>query len=178
MSAPSRPLRSVIAAGVVGVALLLAACSGGAASGGPPPDSSALPRTPTALPTFDPGSFQRLLTSLRGTPVVANVWASWCGPCTKEAPDLAEAAKRYAGRVQFVGIDVLDHAAPARAFIERYGWVYPSVFDPSGAIRNDLGFLGQPDTVFYDRTGKQVKVVSGPLDRATLDEQITRILAR
>jgi len=173
MSAPSRSLRAVTAAAVVAVALLAAACGGGASAG----ESSALPRTPTALPTFDPGSFQRLLTSLRGTPVVVNVWASWCGPCTKEAPDLADAAKRYAGRVQFVGIDVSDQPVPARAFIERYGWVYPSVFDPSGAIRNDLGFLGQPDTVFYDRSGKQVKVVSGPLDRATLDEQITRILA-
>jgi thiol-disulfide isomerase/thioredoxin len=165
----------VIAAVAVSVALLTAACGGG---GSPRETSlSALPRTPTALPTFDPASFQRMLTSLRGTPVVVNVWASWCGPCTKEAPDLADAAKRYAGRVQFVGIDVLDHAVPARAFIEKYGWVYPSVFDPTGAIRNDMGFLGQPDTVFYDRAGKQVKVVSGPLDRATLDQQLSRIVA-
>jgi cytochrome c biogenesis protein CcmG, thiol:disulfide interchange protein DsbE len=175
MSAPLRSLRPVVAVVAVAVALLTAACSGGASPGAT--SSSALPRTPTALPTFDPTSFQGMLTSLRGTPVVVNVWASWCGPCTKEAPDLADAAKRYAGRVQFVGIDVLDQAVPARAFIEKYGWDYPSVFDPTGAIRNDLGFLGQPDTVFYDRSGKQVKVVSGPLDRATLDEQIGRILA-
>ena len=38
---------------------------------------------------------------------------------------------------------------------------YPSVFDPTSSIKNGLGFLGQPDTVLYDSTGRMVKVWPG-----------------
>ena len=45
-----------------------------------------------------------------------------------------------------VGVDVLDKRGPARDFIRKYKWGYPSVFDPTAAIRDDLGFIGQPVT--------------------------------
>src|SRR5438094_202055 len=61
----------------------------------------------TALPQLDPARFRQLLAQLRGKPVVVNIWASWCGPCIAEAPDLAAAAREFQGRVQFLGVDVL-----------------------------------------------------------------------
>ena len=155
------------------VALAGAACSGGASTTGPVPSGSLLPTSPTALPQFDPQSFRQLLSQLRGRPVVINVWASWCGPCVVEAPDIAAAAREFQGRVQFIGVDVLDQLGPARAFIRKYGWTFPSVFDPTAAIRNDLGFIGQPVTLVIDGSGKRVFTLSGAVKLDDLRKELT-----
>jgi cytochrome c biogenesis protein CcmG, thiol:disulfide interchange protein DsbE len=158
--------------------VLLAACSETPASLGQNPNGTvALPASPTALPRFTPAQFQQLLVSLRGKPVVVNIWASWCGPCIEEAPGLARVARESQGDVQFLGVDIIDHLSPARAFIRKYGWPYPSVFDPTGAIRDHLGFIGQPVTVVYDASGKQVLTHSGAITeedlRKAVDEALT-----
>ena len=137
-----------------------------------------LPTDAAALPQFDLATFQRLLSELRGTPVVVNVWGSWCGPCKQEAPELAAAHRRFGREVQFVGVDVLDARGSARAYQERYGLTFPSVFDPPGAIRDGLGLLGQPTTLFYDASGKLVERWSGPISTAALDRYIGEISPR
>jgi thiol-disulfide isomerase/thioredoxin len=108
--------------------------------------------------------------------VVINVWGSWCAPCIAEAPRLAEAANRYRGRVQFVGVDILDQPAPARSFIRRYGWSYPSVFDPRAAIRDGMGLLGQPVTILLDASGRRVHLWSGAVPLDQLQQEIDRTL--
>jgi cytochrome c biogenesis protein CcmG/thiol:disulfide interchange protein DsbE len=162
------------------LAVVAAACPGYGGSSAPTSTgstaSSLLPATPTALPEFDAAMFQRLLTQLRGTPAVVNVWASWCGPCTREAPELATVSSAYRGRVQFVGVDIEDELSPARAFIERYGWIYPSVFDPTGAIRNSLGLLGQPVTIIYDRSGKKVFTWSGATSAGQIQAELEKLV--
>lgn len=112
-----------------------------------------LPQDRLELPEFDLSSFRAMLAELRGTPVVVNIWGSWCPPCIVEAPDLAQVSTEFRGRVQFVGIDILDQRHAAREFIRRFDWRYPSVFDPTGAIRDGLGYVGQPVTVIYDSDG-------------------------
>jgi cytochrome c biogenesis protein CcmG, thiol:disulfide interchange protein DsbE len=136
-----------------------------------------LPASTTELPLFDPATFQRLLAQLRGTPAVVNLWASWCGPCRDEAPLLAEAARRYGSRVQFLGVDVLDARGSAQAFVAEYGWPYPSVYDPNGAIRDDLRFVGLPATVFVDRSGEIAGRLAAPLTRAVLQRRIDALLS-
>jgi len=159
---------------VTAVVVLCAACGGGSPS---TPSNTAstgvrLPATPDALPTFDLAAYRTLIASLRGKPVVVNIWASWCGPCTAEAPELAKVSRQTQGQVQFVGIDIIDQRAPARRFIKKYGWTYPSVFDPTGAIRDGLGLLGQPDTIVYDAQGQQVFSWPGPIDAAALTKEL------
>jgi thiol-disulfide isomerase/thioredoxin len=135
-----------------------------------------LPTDASALPPFDLATFQELLGQLKGTPVVVNIWASWCGPCREEAPDLASASRTYGSRVQFLGVDILDSRSSARFFMAEFGWTYPSVFDPSAAVRNGLGFVGQPDTVFYDAEGGIAMTWQGPLTPDALQKGLRRIL--
>jgi cytochrome c biogenesis protein CcmG, thiol:disulfide interchange protein DsbE len=159
---------------VAAVALALAGCGGG--SKGSSASPVALPSSATAMPTFSANQFRELLTTLKGKPVVVNVWASWCGPCTKEAPSLAQVSAQYAGRVQFLGVDIEDQLTPARTFIAKYGWTYPSVFDPTGSIRDDLGLLGQPVTILYDATGTKVFSWSGATSPGQLAAEIAKIV--
>jgi thiol-disulfide isomerase/thioredoxin len=163
--------------GVVLASLLAAGCGGGDA-----PSSSgegavvALPSSPTELPEVDVAGYEALLETLRGTPVVVNVWASWCGPCRNEAPALAAAAQEYGDRVRFLGLDVLDTRPDARAFIQEYGWTYPSLFDRTGAIRDSLGLVGQPFTVFYDASGTVVDTYPGAIPADELRERVEALV--
>jgi thiol-disulfide isomerase/thioredoxin len=104
-----------------------------------------------------------------------NIWASWCGPCRDEAPHLEAAHDEFGDRVQFLGLDILDERGSARDFMREYGWTYPSVFDATGAIRDGLGILGQPATLFYDTSGELVKTWSGPLTQEALTEGLDAI---
>ena len=157
------------------LALVAAACgSEDPSSGGD--DGPSLPSSPTALPDADPASYTALLEGLRGTPVVVNVWASWCGPCRLEAPELAAAATEYEGRVRFVGIDVLDARPDARAFIRGSGWPYPSLFDRTGEVRDSLALIGQPHTLFYGADGALVDTHLGSITGDQLREQVEALV--
>jgi thiol-disulfide isomerase/thioredoxin len=158
-------------------AVLLSACADERAA--PKPELSAqtvLPEDRLALPQFDLTKYETLLAELEGTPVVVNFWGSWCPPCTAEAPDLAEVSSEYEGRVQFVGVDILDAREPARDFILRYDWQYPSVFDPTGAIRDGLGYIGQPLTLVYDRHGELAFEWNGVITADLLRTEIDKVL--
>jgi thiol-disulfide isomerase/thioredoxin len=158
---------------LVALSLLAGACAGAPDPGLRP--GSLLPAEPDALPAFDLADYRELLSQLRGTPLLVNVWASWCGPCREEAPLLAAAHRAYGDRVQFLGVDILDERGAARAFMREYGWTYPSVFDLPGAIRDGLGLLGQPVTLFYDAEGELVETWLGPLTEQALRERLEAI---
>lgn len=137
-----------------------------------------LPTSANALPVMDAAGFEALLAQLRGTPVVVNIWATWCEPCTSEAPRLAAAHERYGDRVQFIGVDILDARSGAAAFIADHGITYPSVFDHAGSIRDSLGQFVQPVTAFYGRDGGQRRVVAGEISGEDLEAGIRTIVQR
>ncbi|HXF35659.1 MAG TPA: TlpA disulfide reductase family protein [Actinomycetota bacterium] len=182
MRLPRRTLPALLALSVAATACGAGPSAGGSGQRGPflrAVNAARAPLLPTnvyALPQLDPAGFRALLDQLRGTPVVVNIWGSWCGPCRSEAPLLARAHAAHGTEVQFVGVDILDARPSARGFMREFGWRFPSVFDPGGAIRDDLGFIGQPNTIFYDRGGQAVLTHPGPLTEEVLAQGLRRIL--
>ncbi|MGH2722715.1 MAG: TlpA family protein disulfide reductase [Actinomycetota bacterium] len=164
---------------LAGAVLLLVACGTVETPGPAEPDArpaSLLPSDRLELPEFGFEEFQTLLVELRGTPVVVNIWGSWCPPCFVEAPDLARVAREFEGRVQFLGVDILDDRRAARRFILRFDWPYPSVFDPNGEIRDRLGYVGQPITVIYDGRGDVAFEWTGTVTADLLGTEIRKVL--
>jgi len=174
----------------VALAALLAGCT--RAPSAPPANLSAcdrvarvrnaataplLPAGPCDLPAFDFGTFQQLLSQLRGTPVVVNVWGSLCGPCIFEAPRLARAARLYEGRVQFIGVDTNDLRSLARGFILKHGYPYPSVFDPDRSVLNGLKLRAPPDTLIFDASGRRVFLLPGPITEKILLRELAKVAA-
>jgi len=118
------------------------------------------------------------LASLRGKAVVLNFWASDCGPCKKEMPQLERASRRWSGKgASIVGIDVLDFKSPARRFVRDHGVTYTIGFDGVGDTAIDYGVNATPTTFFVDRRGRIVKRVLGAMTDADLDSHIRRALA-
>jgi cytochrome c biogenesis protein CcmG/thiol:disulfide interchange protein DsbE len=121
-------------------------------------------------------AFEKRLAQLRGYPVIANIWASWCGPCRAEFPVLQELSARYGKRVAFIGINSEDSDDAAATFLGEEPVPYPSYTDPGKAILSSLGgYGGFPDTAFYDKRGKLVYLKQGPYsDDSELEADIRR----
>jgi thiol-disulfide isomerase/thioredoxin len=121
------------------------------------------------------------LDDFAGQYVVMPVWASWCGPCRKEAPMFQQAAVELAKQdVAFLGLNIRDNDTGNRdAFVRNTGMTYPSISDPAGELilgfDAGLGPKSLPSVVFIDREGRVAAVVLGEITRATLDGVIEDI---
>lgn len=173
---PTLPFALVLAAAVT---LIASGCGessssaggeGGApdyerALAGAPPRLAALHEQGNALLPGGLAAYEKRVAALDGYPIVANVWASWCGPCRFEYPFFQRAATEYGKRVAFLGIDKEDDDDAARTFLREEPIPYPSYKDPDAAISDSIGAtLGMPDTAFYDSRGELVYLKQGPYD--------------
>jgi thiol-disulfide isomerase/thioredoxin len=168
---------SIVASAIAAVAVL--AFGAGAAywlHAGAPSTSAAAPAsdepaTAPAVAPAQPGAVAALwrapLTDVAGNPraldaykghvLVVNFWASWCGPCVREMPALADLSRQYAGKgVQFVGIGV-DSKQNVESFLRKVPVDYPILISGFGgadlarSFGNTAGAL--PFTVVIDANG-------------------------
>jgi cytochrome c biogenesis protein CcmG, thiol:disulfide interchange protein DsbE len=181
--------RTALAAAAI--ALVAAGCGSSADGGGEHPDyAKALAGAPAPLAAlYDQGNrllgggvnaYERRIATLRGYPVVVNVWASWCGPCRFEFPALQRLSAEYGKRVAFLGVDTQDSDDAARTFLREEPVPYPSYTDPDEEITDSIGAtLGLPDTAFYDRRGRLAYLKQGPYtEHAELRADIERCALR
>lgn len=106
------------------------------------------------------------LASLKGKPVLLNLWATWCAPCIEELPTLNRVASEVSGTGHVIALsqDLSDDSAPVHAFLTERGWTeIDSWHDTENAV--GLAYGGQlPTTILFDGQGKEVLRVIGPLD--------------
>jgi cytochrome c biogenesis protein CcmG/thiol:disulfide interchange protein DsbE len=133
---------------------------------------------PLSLPRLDrPGRLA--LASLRGSPVVVNFWASWCGPCAEEAPYLERFWQAHqASGLRMIGVDANDYAGDARSFARKYGLTYPIVHDAHGSTLGHWGVGGLPATYVIDRRGRVASRILGGLRTGGKDKIFERDVAR
>ena len=120
------------------------------------------------------------LGALQGTPVLLNLWATWCAPCVKEMPLLDELATEYDEQLHVITVSQ-DMGSPekVRQFFEENELEYlESWMDPENRLGFELGGGSLPLTVLYDSSGREVWRVAGDYDwsseeaRAAIDEAI------
>jgi len=123
------------------------------------------------------GPGTRRLADWHGTPVVVNLFASWCPSCLTEMPAFERASRDYAGRVIIVGVDSQDSPSAGLGLARQLGITYPLLADTSHAdLYSLLQGQGMPVTAFIDRGGTVKRVYSGELDEALLRQLIDQLL--
>jgi thiol-disulfide isomerase/thioredoxin len=159
------------------LAVLLTACSGGASQAADCERVAGVRAGVCPLPVEERGQAPTLtmpvlgadeelsLEDLRGRVVVLNFWASWCGPCRAEQPDLNEAHDLLpADEVAFLGVNIEDSAPSAIAHEREFAIPYPSLFDPANEFASRFQGIGPrtiPSTVFIDAEGRVAARVFG-----------------
>ena len=138
------------------------------------------PRVPTLLGTSLTGKALNTLDA-RGSVVVINAWASWCGPCRDELPSLARSAASFAPSVQFIGLNERDTAAIASQFAAEVGIPYASISDPQGLLLASLRVVPPgaiPSTLILDKQGRVAFRCIGPVGSGELDAALREVLAK
>jgi thiol-disulfide isomerase/thioredoxin len=115
-------------------------------------------------------------TSARGSVLVVNFWASWCGPCRVEQPQLNRVARAYRGRgVRFIGINVRDSHGAAQSYAEEFKIPYPSLFDQAALQAVRLQAVALPSTFVLDREGVLAYRLTGKTTLAILSARLDKL---
>ena len=143
--------------------------------------SPAAEDAPQQVPVFPNLAFTALdgvsqidLESLRGRPVLLTFWASWCGPCRQELPELEKLVDELAGE-GFVLITINMDQTPAMGarFLQQYDIDVPAYrMDPRALTQ--LGVKALPTNVLLDREGRPVQIYRGY--SPTVPEEIRRLI--
>lgn len=114
------------------------------------------------------------LSDLRGRPVVINFWATWCGPCRLEMPELMAAATADPNLV-LLAVNTQESLDPVAAFAEDFAMTTPVALDAAGDINNLYAVRGLPTTYFIDASGAISAIHPGVLTPPALRERLDAI---
>jgi peroxiredoxin len=117
------------------------------------------------------------LTDYRGEWVLVNFWASWCGPCRSEVPDLQQLIQRRPNDIVVLGVNQQETRDAAAKFAEEFDVTYPMVLDRSGEVSQAYRAQGLPVSYLVNPEGVIVKAYLGRVTDDDLDALEAEYLA-
>lgn len=157
----------ILALGLAGTFAYRSSMEGRAAVGRPAP--------PFQLETLDGRPVS--LEALKGKVVFVNFWASWCGPCRDEAPDLQRFHQAYGDRVVQLGVNYREAEDHIRPFVQEFGLTFPVLRDRDGRVAEAYGMRGVPESWFIDASGVARFHWAGPMTYAQMEAAYRQTLA-
>lgn len=120
------------------------------------------------------------LSDFRGKPVLLNFWASWCGPCKMEMPDIEKAWQEYGDDIHFLLVDLTDGSQEtvekASAYVAQEGYTFPVYFDTAMEGAYAYSVTGIPVTYFIDAEGNFVAYYQSAMTAEILQQGIDMLL--
>lgn len=135
---------------------------------------------------IDKTKLEKLIKNRKGKVLFLNVWASWCGPCKREFPDIVKLAEKYKNsKVEIVGLsvdDLEDLQTDVIPFLEKNNVNFKIYISNFQKVEDLITFLNKdwrgniPTTFIYDSKGNQKKFIVGMRDFNTFDKEIQEVL--
>ena len=162
----------------------------GVSSSASSPVSSEASSAPEKLAAFDftltdQNGAEHTLSDYKGKVVFLNFWATWCGPCQREMPDIEALYKEYGENsedVVFLGVsNPKSQKYPQSAdvekdevlkFLDDNGYTFPVVFDETGEIYEKYGIRSYPTTFLIDKEGNFLGYVPGQMTKSMMENVI------
>lgn len=144
-----------------------------------PPEGN---RPGRSAPDFELATLDGALTSLaqfKGQPVFINFWASWCGPCRAEMPEIVDAHERHADDgLVVLAIDATntDTLSDVTEFVDEFQLPFAILLDEDGDVNSSYGVLGLPTSIFIDSDGVIQAVNAGPMNAELIAGYLEQIL--
>jgi cytochrome c biogenesis protein CcmG, thiol:disulfide interchange protein DsbE len=126
----------------------------------------------------DTGGRTVSLAGLRGRVVAVNFWATWCGPCQEEIPDLAKVyASHRGGCFELLGVAEESSPGDVAEVSRKLGVNYPVLLDGDGKVGDAFRIPAYPRTFLIDAGGRVRKLFEGQVDAAELERELSPLLA-
>ena len=113
------------------------------------------------------------LSDYKGKVIFLNFWATWCGPCRNELPDIQKLYEEYSAQGEDAEVVILGIAGPGigqegsakeiAGFMEENGYTYPVLMDESGEMFTQYGISAFPTTFMIDKEGNVYGYVPGQM---------------
>jgi len=117
------------------------------------------------------------LAGSKGKVVLVNFWATWCGPCRAEIPDLVELQKKYKDRLQILGLVVDDEDLDAiKKFAAKFGINYPVALATSEMRLQYGGIPALPTSFVLDSEGRVLQKHEGLRDPVLYETEVRSLL--
>ena len=169
-----------------------AAPQDGTASGGAQEDAGGAQEESGEIPVIPAPDFTltdqygetHTLSDYQGKTVFLNFWATWCGPCKMEMPDIQALYEEWdenAGDLVVLGvagpgIGREGSAEDIAAFLEENGYTYPVVMDDTGTLFYQYGISAYPTTFMIDPEGNVFGYVQGAVSREIMDDIVEQTM--
>jgi len=137
--------------------------------------SATEPLPPPALTLADLDGLPVDLAASDGRPTVINLWATWCAPCRREMPALAQAERAHP-EVRFLLINQGEGEGGVREFLQREGLAFDHMLlDPAMATQRHYRTVGIPVTLFLYPDGRLAKAHTGEIAPERIAAEIARL---
>ena len=124
----------------------------------------------------DVGGNRLKLDDLKGKGIFLNFWGTWCEPCKKEFPYMANQYKKFKNQgVEIVAVNVGESNLAVRNFMKDYGVNFPVVLDKDRQVLEAYDVTPLPTTFLINSEGKIVKVVTGTMTERMIHDYMNMI---
>lgn len=119
------------------------------------------------------GKVQKFSDYFKGQPVLVDFWASWCGPCRGEVPNLKKIHEKYGDKITVLGVATWDEPQETLKAIEEEGITYAQMLNAQEAGSNAYNFDGIPEIILFAPDGS---IIQRGLRGAEIEKAVANLL--